>query len=397
MNMIALNTTTQLRQAKRSTVKVKAPMATKSNIDVKPAASAKHSDHQSGTAKRLVSTKSLSREEWLQFRKQGIGSSDAAAACGIHPYLSMLELWMIKTGRMTSNIDQSIEGYSPLYWGNTLEPMVAKYYQEHTGNKVRRVNAILQHPDPDNHFMLANLDYAITGSDEVQILECKTAGEHGVKLWRHGVPLYVTCQVQHQLAVTGKSAAHICVLLCGHEAKIYKVERDERLIASITEHERLFWQYVETDTPPTPDHSESAARALKQLYPKPEPSSKVNLTDDNGANKLFDKLLSYRASIQEIEERHDQVKHQLQTLIADNEIAVFEKGAISWKRSKDSTTLDSKALLKAKPELLKQFSKTRQGSRRFVILNDNQASTHSTINKTIESIQYTQTAHKAHL
>ena len=98
--------------------------------------------------------------------KQGIGSSDAAAACGIHPYLSMLELWMIKTGRMNSNIDASsnngIEGYSPLYWGNTLEPMVAKYYQEHTGNKVRRVNAVLQHPDPDNAFMLANLDYAIT-------------------------------------------------------------------------------------------------------------------------------------------------------------------------------------------------------------------------------------------
>jgi predicted phage-related endonuclease len=33
-------------------------------------------------------------------RKQGIGSSDAATACGLNPYMSMLELWMIKTGRM---------------------------------------------------------------------------------------------------------------------------------------------------------------------------------------------------------------------------------------------------------------------------------------------------------
>ena len=355
MNTIALNHIAQLRQTKRATVKVKAPITTS----------------QSTTAKRLVNTKTLSHEEWLEVRKQGIGSSDAAAACGIHPYLSMLELWMIKTGRLHSHLDDDIDGYSPLYWGNTLEPMVAKYYQEHTGNKVRRVNAILQHPDPDKHFMLANLDYAIIGSDEVQILECKTAGEHGAKLWKNGVPLYVTCQVQHQLAVTGKTAAHICVLLCGHEAKIYKVERDERLIASIIEHERLFWQYVATDTSPTPDHSESAARALKLLYPIPEPSSKVDLTDDDGANKLFEQLLSYRDYMQELEQRHDQVKHQLQTLIADNEIAVFEKGAISWKRSKDSVSLDSKALLKAHPELLEQFSKTRQGSRRFVILNDN--------------------------
>ena len=266
MNMIALNSTTQPRQAKRATVRLKPSVVkTKQNDTAdKPAQS-----NISTTAKRLVNTKNLSREDWLQVRKQGIGSSDAAAACGIHPYLSMLELWMIKTGRMTSDIDESLEGYSPLYWGNTLEPMVAKYYQKHTGNKVRRVNAILQHPEQP--FMLANLDYAITGSDEVQILECKTAGEHGAKLWKHGVPLYVTCQVQHQLAVTGKTAAHICVLLCGHEAKIYKVERDERLIASIMEHERLFWQYVETDTPPTPDHSESAARALKLLYPNPKP------------------------------------------------------------------------------------------------------------------------------
>ena len=377
MNMIALNTNTLSRQTKRKTVRAKANPKAKSVVEEIPKISdevVKPFTSQSASAKRLISTKDLAREDWLQVRRQGIGSSDAAAACGIHPYLSMLELWMIKTGRMTSNIDTSsnngIEGYSPLYWGNTLEPIVAKYYQEHTGNKVRRVNAVLQHPDPDKHFMLANLDYAITGCTEAQILECKTAGEHGAKLWRDGVPLYVTCQVQHQLAVTGKQAAHICVLLCGHEAKIYKVERDEQLIASIIEQERLFWQYVETDTPPTPDHSESAARALKQLYPVPKPSSKVDLRGDDGANKLFDKLLGYRDVMQDIEHHHDQVKHQLQTLIADNEVAVFEKGAISWKRSKDSVGLDSKAVIKAHPELLTQFSKTKQGSRRFVILSD---------------------------
>lgn len=384
MNMIALNntTTTQLKP-KRSAMTGKASRTAKSKSESTTAeVTLKQNDvisklaqpKTSTIAKRLVNTKDLSREDWLQVRKQGIGSSDAAAACGIHPYLSMLELWMIKTGRMSSNIDASgnngIECYSPLYWGHTLEPMVAKYYQEHTGNKVRRVNAVLQHPDPNKAFMLANLDYAITGNDEVQILECKTAGEHGAKLWRDGVPLYVTCQVQHQLAVTGKQAAHICVLLCGHEAKIYKVERDERLIESITEHERLFWQYVETNTPPTPDHSESAALALKQLYPAPKPSSKVDLRGDDGANRLFEQLLSYRASIEDIEQRHDQVKHQLQTLIKDNEVAVFDKGAISWKRSKDSVGLDSKAVIKAHPELLIQFGKTKQGSRRFVILND---------------------------
>ena len=175
--------------------------------------------------KRFVETKNLSQAEWLEVRRQGIGSSDCAAACGLNPYMSMLELWMIKTGRIQQSIEDESEGHAPLYWGKRLEPLVAEYYSMHTDYKVRRVNAVLQHPDPDKHFMLANLDYSVVGDADVQILECKTAGEYGAKLWRDGVPLYVLCQVQHQLAVTGKQAAHICVVICGHEARIVKVTR----------------------------------------------------------------------------------------------------------------------------------------------------------------------------
>lgn len=43
-------------------------------------------------ALRLISTNGLSHDSWLNVRKQGIGSSDAAAAVGLNPYQSMLEL-----------------------------------------------------------------------------------------------------------------------------------------------------------------------------------------------------------------------------------------------------------------------------------------------------------------
>ncbi|MGY0523162.1 lambda-exonuclease family protein, partial [Pseudomonas aeruginosa] len=77
-------------------------------------------------ALRLVSTKELPREDWLQIRKQGIGSSDAAAAVGLNPYKSQLELWLEKTGRDTTlpKADPQDEE-SPMYWGNVLEPIVA--------------------------------------------------------------------------------------------------------------------------------------------------------------------------------------------------------------------------------------------------------------------------------
>lgn len=322
------------------------------------------------TAKRLVSTKQLSQIEWLEVRKQGIGSSDCAAACGLNPYMSMLELWMIKTGRIQQSIDDESSGHAPLYWGKQLEPLVAEYYSMHTNYKVRRVNAVLQHPDPDKHFMLANLDYSVVGDADVQILECKTAGEYGAKLWRDGVPLYVLCQVQHQLAVTGKQAAHVCVLICGHEARIFKVTRSESVIEHIVNAERYFWQCVEKDTPPSVDASESAAKALQLLYPVHIPLTTTDLSGDDEANQQFNELIEQRNLLAQHQEQFDLLKHQLQLKLQDAERATFKDGSITWKKSKDSIGLNSKALLKLHPEYLEQFPQTKQGSRRFQIYTD---------------------------
>ena len=322
------------------------------------------------SAKRLVNTKDMAYQDWLEVRKQGIGSSDAATACGLNPYMSMLELWLIKTGRQTQSIEDESTGVAPLYWGKQLEPLVAEYYSMHTENKVRRVNAVLQHHDPDKHFMLANLDYSVVGSEEVQILECKTAGEHGAKLWRDGVPLYVLCQVQHQLAVTGKQAAHVCVLLCGHETKIFKVTRSESVIEHIISAERYFWECVEKDTPPSVDASESAAKAIQQLYPVHIPLTVEDLSQNETANLMFDKLIKLKEEIQHKQERFDELKHQIQMMMRDAERATFAHGSVVWKKAKDSISLNTKALLQHQPELIELYPLQKQGSRRFNIYTD---------------------------
>ena len=184
-------------------------------------------------ALRLIKTQDLSRDQWLAVRKGGIGSSDAAAAVGLNPYKSQLALWMEKTGRNAAlpKVDPRDET-SPMYWGTLLEPIVAAHYTRRTGNKVRRINAVLQHPAEP--WMLANLDREVVGAPDVQILECKTAGMNGARLWKEGVPEYVQLQVMHQLAVTGKQAADVAVLICGQELHVHRVERDEEMIASGT-------------------------------------------------------------------------------------------------------------------------------------------------------------------
>src|SRR5437868_8208262 len=133
---------------------------------------------KSKPALKLVKTYDLDRDQWLTVRKTGIGSSDAGAAVGLNPYKSQLELWLEKTGRdgglpKTDPNDET----SPMYWGTLLEPIVAAHYTRRTGNRVRRINAVLQHPREP--WMLANIDREVVGAADVQILECKTAGMNG--------------------------------------------------------------------------------------------------------------------------------------------------------------------------------------------------------------------------
>ena len=113
-------------------------------------------------ALRLVKTNDLNRDEWLTIRKQGIGSSDAASAVGLNPYKSQLELWMEKTGRDANlpKVDPK-DDTSPMFWGTLLEHIVAAHYTKRTGHKVRRINAVLQHPTEP--FMLANIDREVNG------------------------------------------------------------------------------------------------------------------------------------------------------------------------------------------------------------------------------------------
>ncbi|WP_158898717.1 YqaJ viral recombinase family protein [Burkholderia sp. L27(2015)] len=315
-------------------------------------------------ALRLVETKDLPREEWLAVRKNGIGGSDAAAAVGLSPYMSPLELWLIKTGRDTHlprpDPDDTTE---PIYWGTLLEPIVAAAYTKQTGNRVRRINAVLQHPTVS--FMLANLDREIVGVPDVQILECKTAGEFGARLWRDGVPEYVQLQVQHQLAVTGKRAADVAVLLCGQQLGVHRIERDDELIARLIPLEAQFWQYVTSDTPPPSDGSESADRALRCLYPGN--TSTVDFSDDRRLSATFADLVAVRAAIDTRVQQEAALKQTLQQAMGDASRAVFETGEISFKRSKDSDGIDLKRLLADHPELEQQYAITKPGSRRFLV------------------------------
>ncbi|MDP1999313.1 MAG: YqaJ viral recombinase family protein [Rhodoferax sp.] len=316
-------------------------------------------------ALKLVKTADLSRDQWLTVRKTGIGSSDAASAVGLNPYKSQLELWMEKTGRDQNlpKVDPKDQS-SPMYWGTLLESIVAAHYSMRSGHKVRRINAVLQHPTEP--WMLANLDREVLGAPDVQILECKTAGINGARLWKDCVPEYIQLQVMHQLAVTGKQAADVAVLIGGQDLQIHRLERDEGMIARLMELERQFWRYVETDTPPPADGSDSADIALRCLYPK-DSGTTLDLSEDFEMSAAFSDLLDIREVLSTHVLLEAQLKQRIQQRMGEATKVVFETGDVTWKRSKDASALDVVTLLKDQPELLQRYALIKPGSRRFLV------------------------------
>ena len=58
----------------------------------------------------------LSYKDWLQVRRSGIGGSDAAAALGLSPWKSALELWQEKV----SGQRQPTQENEAMIWGRLM-------------------------------------------------------------------------------------------------------------------------------------------------------------------------------------------------------------------------------------------------------------------------------------
>lgn len=55
----------------------------------------------------MISTEGLSREEWLAYRRKGIGGSDAAAVLGISPFRTGVDLYYDKLGQPVEDDEQN--------------------------------------------------------------------------------------------------------------------------------------------------------------------------------------------------------------------------------------------------------------------------------------------------
>ncbi len=306
--------------------------------------------------KVIVSTENLPYNDWLEYRKGGIGGSDASVVCGINRYKSPMELWLEKNNRLAPQ-----EAGEPAYWGTQLESLVRSEFTKRTGIEVRLLKQLLQ--SEEYPFMQANLDGVCADPNYGEcIFEAKTASAFKAGEWENSIPDEYILQVQHYMAVTGFKATYIAVLIGGNTFRWRLVERDEELIAMLVRLEREFWECVKNDTPPPLDGSETTAKFLAKKFAESK-KSQINLPDD--AAEIVQQYETASEQLSAITEQKQLAENLLKEMLGENEVGIIGKNIVTWK-SISQERLDSKALKVENPELYKRYASTTN-YRRFSV------------------------------
>lgn len=105
----------------------------------------------------LVETADLPEEEWLAYRRRGIGGSDVAAIMGISPFATIRDLFYNKTGVQPVIQEEEESNWVAKEVGHRLEDLVAEIFSKKTGLEVFPVRVMFRHPLYP--FMLADVDF----------------------------------------------------------------------------------------------------------------------------------------------------------------------------------------------------------------------------------------------
>ncbi len=302
-------------------------------------------------------------EEWLKIRQQGIGGSDVAILMGLSSYMSPLELWREKVTGETEYTTSL-----PAERGKALEPVALNEYERLTGDKVDKIDGVLR--SKEYPFMQASLDGYV--KDKNILIEAKSVNTFAANQWgeldqdgvceTEEIPPNYYLQVQHYMIVAGMLQ---CVVVVYFTA-IDKIGRYPIAIAEpsvqqqIIDREKDFWAAVNNDIPPTAE-----SRDISITYPK----SNGKAIEINPVIKCkYKQLVITEAKRKELEKEETELKDEIKLYLGNDEILTDGNDTLlTWKSAKSTNKLDTKALKEAHPDIHKEFTVEKEGSRRFLI------------------------------
>lgn len=261
-------------------------------------------------------------EEWLEFRKGGIGASEIAAAMGIQgAFKSAYQLWAERSGlvEVPPPDARSLERF---YWGHASEDMVATRFATAHPEFIVENTGTWRHKQ--RRWQIVNPDRLLFDKErgKFSLLEIKTS-ESGYG-WDGGkAPQYYVVQVRDQLSALGLDEGWLVVKIGNSEYREYRVPLDaskpvqnmmtgelqvesELSEAIIIQCVEGFLRCVEQGVPPTIDGSVSAWNTARKINPLRIDGSKYFISEAEA-----DELLLSRLEEESAKARHSRAKSEL--------------------------------------------------------------------------------------
>ena len=192
-----------------------------------------------------------------------IGGANIAGILGLSPFRTPLDEYLLIVNEMQDELTpEKAEFFEDR---RDLEPWAAKKFTRKTGLAIVRTNE--RYTDAEHPHFRAEIDFeAEDGSNG----ETKSVHPNAVKAWGNAEegeepPLYVTAQAVWGLGITGRARCYVQALIGFDDYRLYVVERDDDLIATIRQRAADFWRFhVLPRRPPPPTNVED----LLRLYPR---------------------------------------------------------------------------------------------------------------------------------
>lgn len=303
-----------------------------------------------------------SREEWLDVRKSGIGSSEVATIVGLNPWETPYQLWRRKVG-----LDAPKEENFAMKAGHYLEDAVSRFWSDETGREIIKRSAgdwIIR--DNDRPFLQVSPDrtYWLTGEKHNDsnkgILECKTTQ---MSIDADDLPKHWFCQVQYQLGVAGLEHGSLAWLCSGREFGYKDIDLVHDFYGWLVEEVERFWRDNILGK------QEPSAVSVKDILLKYNRHADGKIVEVG--SEIFDACTSLREikkQIKELETSQEELEERIKMAFGDAEGISFDGQTLAtWKAPKPSLKFDAKALKADAPETYSKYVIQQQGARRFLL------------------------------
>ena len=222
------------------------------------------------------------RGQWLALRRQDITASEIAVLFGLHPYRTLLQTFMSKTGQ------DGNEGDNPaMRRGRILEPGIAVAVSEEFPDwRLEKADCYIRDAAAR---IGATPDYFVHGDPRgIGILECKSAApDIFEKQWADGAPQYCVLQCLVQMMLTDAPFGLIACLIDNRnkDLQCYDVPRHPAAEALIRLKAAEFWTTVAAGHMPAPDFAKDG-ETITAMFPRSQGPA-LDLTQDNRMPELL--------------------------------------------------------------------------------------------------------------